>query len=237
MIPEPYNPFWSFGSLFALLVLVIGVVGYVLYRAERARCRALRDVANQWGFSYTVRARRFLLEGGESLKCFKLFSRGGSPGAYILLEGKVASGDAAVLDYRYYTRHGSLKHRHTRTHCYSALLLTYRGEPLPAFRLRPETGADMLADWLGFDDIDFVEHPGFSAFCHLSGPDEGHIRHVFTYDAIQWIEKHHQGLHIEASEQRMLLYYPRKLTATRAHRLLTIGPQLLQLLRFPTSFA
>jgi hypothetical protein len=237
VIPEPYNPVWFFGSLFALVVAIIGVVGYVLYRAERARCRALRDIANQWGLSYTVRARRFLLDGGESLESFKLFSRRGSPGTYILLEGKVAGADAAVLDYRYYTRHGSLKHRHTRTHCYSALLLTYRGEPLPAFRLRPETSADMLIDWLGFDDIDFVEHLGFSAFCHLSGPDEGRIRHIFTPDAIQWIEQHHGGLHIEASGQRLLLYYANKLTATRAQRLLTLGPQLLQLLRFPASLA
>ena len=76
---------------------------------------------------------------------------------------------------------------------------------LPSFVLRPESFLSKAAKLVGYDDINFAEHPEFSRRYLLSGQDQAAVRRVFTPAVIQFCEAHPK-LVIEANGDRMVVY-------------------------------
>jgi len=83
--------------------------------------------------------------------------------------------DLTSRDYRYTT--GSGKNHTTRTQ--TVVAMESDSLKLPSFTMRPELLFDRVGSALGFQDIDFADHPQFSRVFVLKGKDEVAIREFF----------------------------------------------------------
>ena len=76
---------------------------------------------------------------------------------------------------------------------------------LPSFVLRPESLLSKAMKLVGYDDINFAEHPEFSKRYLLGGQDQEAVRRVFTPAGIQFCEQHPK-LVVEANADRLIVY-------------------------------
>lgn len=120
------------------------------------------------------------------LKDFKLFGIGHSKKIKNLLWEYDIEGDlkSYIFDYQYTVSAGNSHHIHRRT----VFFFYSKKLGLPDFRLQPEKFFHRIAGWLGWEDIDFVEHEVFSRQYHLKGNDEELIRDTFTDDVCHYFQ-------------------------------------------------
>jgi MFS superfamily sulfate permease-like transporter len=78
----------------------------------------------------------------------------------------------------------------------------------PDFALEPEQMWTKLSELSFGQDIDFDNHPQFSRKYYLRGDDEKAVRGFFTEDVIKFLESH-DGVHIEAHKNKLLVYLKR----------------------------
>jgi len=92
-----------------------------------------------------------------------------------------------VMDYEY-KRGKKRKGKYKRQ---TVFFIKSKQLGVPEFFMQPERFVHRVAAKLGFEDIDFVEHPEFSKKYHLKGPDEERIRNTFDEKIIRFftIEK------------------------------------------------
>lgn len=145
---------------------------------------ALQELARELGFAFTDQAPGLDAEDYRSLRIFSL----GRNRVYENVLSGTAEGTAGlvVCDYRYTTGDG----RSARTHRQTVALLGYPKGGLPRFELRPESLLHKMSSVFGYQDIDFPEHPDFSAKYLLRGPDEAAVRALFGLNLIQYFEAH-----------------------------------------------
>ncbi|MCB0666823.1 MAG: hypothetical protein KDC80_13405, partial [Saprospiraceae bacterium] len=120
------------------------------------------------------------------LKDFKLFSIGHSKKIKNLLWTIDTEEDlkSYIFDYQYTVSAGNSHHIHRRT----VFFFYSKQLGLPDFRMQPEKFMHRLAGWLGWEDIDFVDHEVFSKQYHLKGGDEELIRDTFTDDVLHYFK-------------------------------------------------
>jgi MFS superfamily sulfate permease-like transporter len=81
---------------------------------------------------------------------------------------------------------------------------------IPDFALEPERMWTKLSEMAFGKDIDFADHPQFSANYYLRGDDEMRVRQFFTEDLVHFLENH-EGIHIESHKNKLLFYRKREL--------------------------
>lgn len=81
---------------------------------------------------------------------------------------------------------------------------------IPDFALEPERMWTKLSEMAFGKDIDFADHPQFSANYYLRGDDEMKVRQFFTEDLVQFLENH-EDIHIESHKNKLLFYRKREL--------------------------
>ena len=69
---------------------------------------------------------------------------------------------------------------------------------LPNFKMRPEHFFDKVGAAMGFQDIDFDEHPEFSKSFVLQGEDEQAIRAFFDTEMLEFLAQR-KGSYIESA--------------------------------------
>lgn len=84
-------------------------------------------------------------------------------------------------------------------------LFTIPGMNIPEFILEPDGFTDDYKDDSSFKDIDFSEHPVFSYYYLLKGPDEKAISEFFTSALIRFFEKN-KGFRLESKRNRIFVY-------------------------------
>jgi len=107
-----------------------------------------------------------------------------------LMTGVVKDNPATVFDFKYAT---TQEIRQVKTNAYyeqTVALLLVRARSLPWFELRPEGVLDKLKGAVGYQDIDFASHPGFSSGYFLRGKDEGAVRALFGPKVLDYLQEH-----------------------------------------------
>lgn len=165
--------------LFVAFAIAAIVLGYLGYQAEQQRKAALQALASQHGWQFDSAHDH---SHDERFGHFSAFSRGKSRYAYNTLRGPVQIGDRQwplqLGDYHYQTTSHDGKRTHTHTHRLSYLLVELPYVTTPELIIRKENFFDRIAEFIGFDDIDF-ESAEFSRQFIVKSPDKR-----FAYDVI-----------------------------------------------------
>ena len=102
---------------------------------------------------------------------FKCLQRGENRYGYNIIEGNVGNHPVCAFDYHYETHHTDSKgNRQTQHHYFSAVVVD-ANLPLKPLFIRNERLFDKLAEFIGFDDIDF-ESAEFSKKFYVKSPDK-----------------------------------------------------------------
>ena len=112
------------------------------------------------------------------LKAFKLFREGHSGRITNMMKrvDGMLEMDCRIFDYRYVRGYG--KYRRVRKQ--TVFFMHSKELGLPEFFMKPETFFHKVGEWLGMEDIDFVEFPEFSDQYRLKGDNEDFIRHTMN---------------------------------------------------------
>jgi hypothetical protein len=165
--------------LFIFLIVIIAIGGYMLNRRHRESRK--RELAG-WAFSRNL---NFIDandgEMQERYPHFKCLQQGKSRYAYNEIEGSIDNRKVCAFDYHYETNDG----KNTQHHYFSALLLD-AGLPLKPLFIRNENFLDKVADFFGFDDIDF-ESTEFSKQFYVKSPDRKWAYDVLHQETIEFL--------------------------------------------------
>ncbi|MEM6692280.1 MAG: hypothetical protein AAF664_22815 [Planctomycetota bacterium] len=152
---------------------IVGLVLWLIYRYEKKRTTELASVADELGMQFTPGADERLL---PVLQQFRLFNQGHSRRMKNVMTAVTDQLTLTIFDYQYTTGGGN----NSRTHSRTLVALESAAFQLPQFSVRPEGLGDKLAAKLGFQDIDFDQHPEFSSKFVLQAIDENATRRFFT---------------------------------------------------------
>ncbi len=144
-----------------------------------ARAIAFQQVAHQLDMIYSEKdewgIQTFLEE-------FHLFKQGRKRRISNILFTSDAWEETKVYVFDYEYRRGKKKKRQRQT----VFFINSKTLALPEFFMQPENYMHKLKGLLGFEDIDFEEHPEFSNQYYLKGEDEEWIRDTFDKNMIRF---------------------------------------------------
>lgn len=194
---------------FAPALFILGaaiVAGSFLYFgvwAAKKRREAFERAAQAMRLSFSAAGDDALL---SSLAGLHLFTLGHRRRMANLMQGTVRGERVAVFDYRYTISSG----KHQRVYSQTVLCLPLRRPALPSFALRPERAWHKIGSRLGYQDIDFESHPGFSGKYLLRGENEHEIRRLFSDRVVMFFEQAPQWC-VEGGGDRLAIYRDRRL--------------------------
>ncbi len=174
-------PVWIWYVL-AASILVAALVLVLTRRYERRRSEALSAAALQHGMSYDAEGQPFT---GQQVPAIELFNTGRTREARNVMRGSSGGNEITLFDYKYVTGSGKNQSVHQQT----VAAFRLPGAGLPVFQLRHEGLFAKLASALGYQDIDFPDHPEFSRRYLLRGKDESAIRTAFSPALIDFFEQ------------------------------------------------
>jgi hypothetical protein len=111
-----------------------------------------------------------------------------------------------TFDYEYTISTGKT----SRTYRQTVFMAMSKETGMPGFRLQPENVFHRIGSFLGMQDIDFENFPGFSKSYLLRGEEEDLIRDYFTDDILHYFSEE-PGWHLEALNFYFILYKNDKL--------------------------
>jgi hypothetical protein len=151
--------------LFAVVVVAIVIGNWYLTNQRR---KSLLAWAQAHGLAFEAERRYDLESRYPDLECLR---RGSNRYAYNTLAGAWKAHRFTGFDYHYETYGTDSKgRRQTQNHYFSAVVLESR-VPLKPLVIRPERFFDKVAEFFGFDDIDF-ESAEFSRKFYVKAPDK-----------------------------------------------------------------
>jgi len=190
------------------IVLIAAVVGamiaYAIYSSAKRR-KELAAWAATRGLSFSREKLRDMDDRYPEFKCLR---RGRGRFACNIMAGDLQGLPVRAFDYHYVTGHG----KNRRVHHFSALIA---GSPLPLKPLfiRREHALDRVAEFLGWDDIDF-ESAEFSRKFYVTSPDKR-----WAFDVI-----HQQMMeYLLAAPDYSLQFDAENIIAWRSRRLIGSG--------------
>ena len=171
---KPRDPNAFLRMLYVLPLLAMPLWAWVM---RRRRARDLERIAPSLGLSFHKNDR--LTDALQKLPLMQRFTGRVSN----VLRGKAGEAELVLFDYSWKPFWSNDRAEQTL----AAYHLPGRG--LPEFELRPEGTTDRLVAKLGFQDVDFDSHPGFSASYRLKTDDEGAIRTIFCPELLEHFER------------------------------------------------
>ena len=134
---------------------------------------------------------------------FKLFKEGFNKKIYdiISIKDNIIGFDAKIFDYNYSVSSGKSMITYRQT----VFFIESRHLGLPHFWMRPEKTFDKVANWFGFNDIDFDTHPQFSENYYLKGEDADYIKAVMNDDFLHYFS-FSKNWYLEGIGFYMILY-------------------------------
>jgi hypothetical protein len=185
-------------GIFAALAGVAFAAYFISQKLEQQRTDKIRLSASELGLEYAPQGDPALLDRLGSLN---LFGQGRDRRMTNLLFGETDECRISIFDYRYTVGSG----KQTKTLRMTIAVLESPRLNIPAFTLRPENLFDKVGGLLGFQDIDFVDHPLFSNRFVLKGPDEEGIRKFFNKPLLDFFAER-LGSSVEAIPGLMIYY-------------------------------
>ena len=172
--------------IFAVIILV-GVGIYVGFVLEKQRRDALSRFADSCGLSFSA-DDPFNLPG--RLGHISTFNQGHSRRASNVLWGAYRDREFIAFDYKYTTGSGKNQHTYHLSACCHPLECRF-----PSLLIRHEGIFDKVADFLGFEDIDF-ESDEFSRKFRVKSDDRKFAYDVCHPQMMEWLLGH-QGWKFE----------------------------------------
>lgn len=197
--------------------------------------RELEEQAAQPQEPMSPEEERDLQSFADALKTIKfpkgvhLYTLGdGMSTASNVARGKTGAADFFLFDYEYTVSGGrsSTKYEQTVCHFQSGKL------KLPELAMRPESLWHKVGSVMGYQDIDFDSHPGFSKSYLLRGKDESAIRSAMRPDLLSFFEGA-PGLCVEGAGDTLIVY--RERTRTDADDLRSVMEEASEVYRRFTS--
>ena len=167
-----------------------------------------RDGLRAWSHREGMQFHR---DGGSvvsTLSGFRLIDHSRRRKAYNVLIGGSGANERWIFDFRY--RYGSGKHSSTCRQ--TVVAFPYLNINLPAFEVRPENLLHKLGSTLGYQDIDFNEHPHFSSKYLLRGQQVLRIRQLVDSRVVHAFDCM-PPLYVEAAGSCILIYRDRRVVA------------------------
>lgn len=145
------------------------------------------------------------------LKDFRLFQKGGRKRIGNILNEKTElhESDFRIFDYQYTVSSG----KHSRTFKQTVFFVQSKQLALPQFYMQPEHFFNKVGNYLGIEDIDFVEFPQFSDQYWLKGKDEWQIRQSMNDDLLHFFSIE-QDWSLEGLNYYMIFYQKNKILPT-----------------------
>lgn len=193
------NPEYIYITL-GIFTVIIFVAGLLIY--EKKRTAAFARIAAEQGFQFAARGDRSWL---QKLVHFHLFSRGYAKRIKNLVYGESQGISIAIFGYKFTVGGGKNQHTVHQTVVY------FSSDQLdvPDFDVRPENLFHRIGKTLGYQDIDFDDHPEFSKRYLLRGQDEVAIRSLFTDNVISVFENLSRAS-IEGRGNQLIVYHARR---------------------------
>lgn len=113
-----------------------------------------------------------------------------------------------IFDYHYKASKNKRKRQ-------TVLFVKSKDLALPEFFMRPESVFHKIKGLLGFEDIDFEEHPKFSNQYQLTGDDEEWIRDTFNENIIRFFTVE-RNWSLEGVGYYLILYRKNKLLSPKS---------------------
>jgi hypothetical protein len=176
------------GQLFFVILMISGSLALVagimwlIHHYEKKRSEALRAIAAELGLEFSATQDDTLL---ANVQVFSLFNKGRSRKMKNMMKAATELAQLTIFDYQYTTGGGKSSHTHRHT------VVAMQSDSLsrPSFTLRPEGLFDKIGAAIGFQDIDFDDHPEFSKSFALKGENEQAIRHFFDAKMLELFAK------------------------------------------------
>ncbi len=166
--------------LFVGALIAVAVIGLVIAaRIERKKREAFAAWADAHAFTYDPEQE----EGLDDRYGFECLAQGNNRYGCHHLRGDWNGLPVHAFQYHYQVSSGSGKHRHTHHYWHTAVIVEC-GIPLEPLAIRPESLFDRLAEFVGWDDIDF-ESAEFSRRFHVSARDKRWAYAVLHPQAIE----------------------------------------------------
>ena len=152
--------------IIAVIALIIaGVI--VKHKKAEGRRKELAGWAFSKGLNFSP-GRDGSIDNRYSFKCLQ---RGSNRYGYNIIEGNLGNRPVCAFDYHYETHHTDSKGNRQTSHHYFSAVIVDSGLPLKPLFIREERLFDKLADFVGFNDIDF-ESAEFSKKFYVKSPDK-----------------------------------------------------------------
>ncbi len=180
------------------IFLVVVIIAWYASVLEKRRTEAFKQFADEVGLEFVpVDSTRL-----RSIRSqFSLFSRGSVQVIKNVIVGDSGEVEIASFDFHYESGTGKNKTTSKQT----VAVINSKQLKLPEFQLRPESILDKVGAFLGMADINFDNHPQFSAAFVLQGPDVEAIRKLFTAKILDFFVSR-PGIHVEGGPAGLLIY-------------------------------
>ncbi len=188
---------------FGLVLLALGVLGHLM--AARRR-RELQQLADELGLTFSP-GRDGRME--ERFAAFGCLRQGSRRYAENVLRGRLNGRAVCGFDYHYETySRDSRGRRRTHHHWFSAVVVD-SGLPLKPLFIRPEGFLDRVAEFVGWDDIDF-ELDAFSRRFYVKAPDRKWAFDVIHQATMEFL-MNSPAFHIEFAGPHVMAWRPSRL--------------------------
>ena len=178
---EKKHDWWTLVSIIATIFIigVILLIVRIVKRREKERTLILNALATEIGLEFLPAQDDELL---AKMQVFSLFNKGHSREMKPVIKTKTDNVKMTRFEYAYTTGGGE----HSRRVSQTIVTLEHDSLSLPKFTLSPEGLFDKIGAAIGFQDIDFDEHPEFSKSFVLKGEDEPAIRKFFDREKLEF---------------------------------------------------
>ena len=212
---------YDFYTLFLPVFLLSGLVLFMyVRRKDKQRAEGVSREMLILGF---VQEDNSTTATVESLSNFDLFSPSDSGTISNLHRGKIDGQEIRLFEYTYTTGSGET----TKAHRHSVILVKSHKLSLPPFTLTPESFIHKVMSKVGYQDIDFEGHDGFSDNYLLRGKEETKIRSFLNPTRLKFFEEN-PGLHVQGDADRVLFYTPYLIDARYIRDFISIGGKVIR---------
>lgn len=187
-------------SQFVFIILGFAIFGLIFLAGlffEKKRTEKISAVAEELGLEFSASENGPLL---GKLQVFKMFNIGRARKMKNVMTAETDAASLAIFEYQYTTGGG----KHSKTHKFTIAAMETPALQVPQFTTRPEGMFDRVGSAMGFQDIDFEEHPEFSDAFVLQGEDETAIRDFFDKRMLD-LFANNRGVYVDA-DGSMLTY-------------------------------
>lgn len=195
------------------IVIIIAVIAIVIVAViiKHKKAEGRKKELAGWAFSKGLSFNPGRDGNIDNRYPFKCLQRGDNRYGYNIVEGNISNRPVRAFDYHYETHHTDSKGNRRTTHHYFSAVIVDANLPLKPLFIRSENLFDKLADFVGFNDIDF-ESAEFSKKFYVKSPDKKWAYDVLHQATMEFMLQSLQ-YDIEFSGRHVIAYRNKTLTA------------------------